>query len=324
MTKAPHGRSDSRQDHDDDLWDTSCRFGCGWRMAAAVPQFASAVFALLVPNSVIFDRIGYIRLHMTEDTTNHVAKTDVLKGEVVLVTGGSRGIGAAVAKAAASAGAAIAVGYRQDDGAALSVIESIRDSGGEAAAVRADVADPSEARRLVAEVEDSFGKIDGLVNNAGIMPTSPLLGISVDEWSAVLSTNLSGPFYCSQAALPGMLRRSRGSIVMISSRLGQVGWPELAHYSASKAGLLGLTKSMAREFGPQGIRVNAVAPGFTVTDMTREIVDTESGRRRLAELPSRQFPEPEDVAAAVLFLLSDAAGMFHGQTLNPNGGGFMQ
>jgi 3-oxoacyl-[acyl-carrier protein] reductase len=296
-------------------------------MAMAVPPFANALFALFASNSsidVTSNRIGYIHLHMREQATNHAVKTDVLKGEVVLVTGGSRGIGAAISKAAANAGATIAVGYRENDGAASSVIESIRGSGGEAAMFRADLADPSEARRLVAEVEASFGRIDGLVNNAGIMPTSPLLGIDVDEWSAVLSTNLSGPFYCSQAALPGMVQRSRGSIVMISSRLGQIGWPELAHYSAAKAGLLGLTKSMAREFGPRGIRVNAVAPGFTVTDMTREIVGTESGRRRLAELPSRQFPEPEDVAAAVLFLLSDAAVMFHGQTLNPNGGGYMQ
>ncbi len=156
------------------------------------------------------------------------------------------------------------------------------------------------------------------------MPSNPLTEIRDEEWNTVLHTNLFGPFYCSRAALPGMVERGSGSIVMISSRLGQIGWPELAHYSAAKAGLLGLTKSMAREFGPQGVRVNAVAPGFTVTDMTRDIVDTESGRRRLAELPSRQFPEPSNVASAVLFLLSDAASMFHGQTLNPNGGGFMQ
>ena len=107
-------------------------------------------------------------------------------------------------------------------------------------------------------------------------------------------------------------------------RLSQIGWPELAHYSAAKAGLLGLTKSMAREYGPHGIRINAVAPGFTITDMTRDIVGTEAGQRRLEELPSRRFPEPEDVADAVVFLLSDAASQFQGQTLNPNGGGFMQ
>ena len=247
-----------------------------------------------------------------------------LAGQVVVVTGGSRGIGAATARAAAGVGAAIAIGYREDGSAASSVVESIRGIGGVAEAFRADVSDPAEANQLITSVEGSFGKIDGLVNNAGIMPLSPLVEMSDDEWDAVLRTNLYGPFYCSRAALPGMVQRGRGSIVMISSRLGQIGWPELAHYSAAKAGLLGLTKSMAREYGPQGVRVNAVAPGFTITDMTRDIVDTESGRRRLAELPSRRFPEPENVAAAVVFLLTDAAALFHGQTLNPNGGGFMQ
>lgn len=248
----------------------------------------------------------------------------VLENKVVLVTGGARGIGAATAVAAAAAGADVAIGYREQTAAAETTVTKIRDLGRQAIAVQADISRPKEADRLIGEVEDALGSIDGLVNNAGIMPSSPLLEMSNDEWNAVLHTNLFGPFYCSRAALAGMLNRGSGSIVMISSRLGQVGWPELAHYSASKAGLLGLTKSMAREFGSQGVRVNAVAPGFTVTDMTRDIVDTESGRRRLAELPAPRFPEPEDVAAAVVFLLSDRAAAFHGQTLNPNGGGFMQ
>jgi 3-oxoacyl-[acyl-carrier protein] reductase len=261
---------------------------------------------------------------MNEHTTTHVADQHSLAGQVVLVTGGGRGIGAATARAAAEAGAGVAIGYREDVDAASEVVNSIREAEGDAEAFQADVSDPAEAKRMVAAVEDSFGRIDGLVNNAGIMPSSALVDMSDEEWDAVLRTDLFGPFYCSRATLPGMVQRGSGSIVMISSRLGQIGWPELGHYSAAKAGLLGLTKSMAREYGPQGVRVNAVAPGFTITDMTRDIVDTESGRRRLAELPSRRFPEPENVAAAVLFLLSDAAALFHGQTLNPNGGGFMQ
>jgi 3-oxoacyl-[acyl-carrier protein] reductase len=243
---------------------------------------------------------------------------------VILVTGGSRGIGAAIARSAAVAGATVAVGYLDDAKAASSVVDDIKDLGVDAAPFQADVSSREQAIRLITEVEDSFGQIDGLVNNAGIMPSSPFLEISDDEWTAVMRTDLFGPFYCSQAALPGMLERGTGSIVMISSRLGQIGFPELAHYSAAKAGLLGLTKSLAREVGPRGIRVNAVAPGFTVTDMTRDIVGTEAGERRLAELPSRRFPEPEHVAHAVVFLLSDASSQFHGQTLNPNGGGFMQ
>ncbi len=270
------------------------------------------------------EAILYNPAGVSEQTGNHPSGIHSLTGKVVLVTGSSRGIGAAIARAAADAGADVAIGYRERSEAAAEVVERIRDSGRQAVAFQADVSDPSESKRMIAEVEDSFGRIDGLVNNAGVMPSSPLLEMDDGEWDSVLRTNLFGPFYCSRAALPGMVRRGSGSIVMISSRLGQIGWPELAHYSAAKAGLLGLTKSMAREFGPQGIRVNAVAPGFTVTDMTRALVDTESGRRRLAELPSRRFPEPEDVAAAVMFLLSDAAATFHGQALNPNGGGFMQ
>lgn len=247
-----------------------------------------------------------------------------LANRVVLVTGGSRGIGAAIARAVAAAGADVAIGFLENSGAAQAVAEAVEAMGRSAAAFQADISEPDEARRMVAEVEEAFGKIDSLVNNAGVMPSSPVLEMSDEEWDEVLRTDLFGPFYCSRAVLPGMVKRGSGSIVMISSRLGQIGWPELAHYSAAKAGLLGLTKSMAREFGPRGVRVNAVAPGFTVTDMTRDLVNSESGRRRLAELPSRRFAEPEDVAASVVFLLSDAAALYQGQTLNPNGGGFMQ
>lgn len=247
-----------------------------------------------------------------------------LVGKVVLVTGSSRGIGAATARDAARAGADVAVAYHEQERAAARVVADITRLGRKAAAFQADVSNPAQVSRMVSEVEGHFGGIDGLVNNAGVMPSSPTLDITDEDWDEVLRVDLYGPFYLARAVLPGMLERGSGSIVMVASRLGQIGWPELAHYSAAKAGLLGLTKSMAREFGPRGIRINAVAPGFTVTDMTRHLVDTDSGRRRLAELPSGRFPEPEDVAAAIVFLLSDAAAMFHGQTLNPNGGGFMQ
>ncbi|NNC39787.1 MAG: 3-oxoacyl-ACP reductase FabG [Acidimicrobiia bacterium] len=261
---------------------------------------------------------------MNETTASSWTDNHSLTGKVVLVTGGSRGIGAAIATAAGRAGADVAIGYKDQPYSAQAVVREIEAMGRHSVSFQADISDPAKARGMIADVEAAFGRIDGLVNNAGIMPSSPLLEMSDEEWSSVLHTNLFGAYYCSSAALSGMVQRGEGSIVMISSRLGQIGFPELAHYSAAKAGLLGLTKSMAREFGPQGVRVNAVAPGFTVTDMTRDLVETESGRRRLAELPSRRFPEPQDVASAVLFLLSDAAALFHGQTLNPNGGGFMQ
>jgi 3-oxoacyl-[acyl-carrier protein] reductase len=139
----------------------------------------------------------------------------------------------------------------------------------------------------------------------------------------VLRTDLGSAFACSQAAIPGMLRRGQGSIVMISSRLGQIGFAGVAHYSAAKAGMIALAKSLSREFGARGVRANAVAPGVTVTAMGASVMDGEVGRRRMAELPLGRFATPEEVAAPVIFLLSDASATFLGQTLNPNCGGFM-
>lgn len=242
---------------------------------------------------------------------------------VLLVTGASRGIGAAIARAAATNGFDVAVGYADWEDGAAAVIADIAAAGGAGVALQADIADGTTARRLVAMAEDALGPLDGVVNNAGIMPETPFLEIDPDEWDRVIATDLSAVFHICQAAIPGMVARGSGAIVNISSRLGQIGWPHLAHYSAAKAGLLGLTKSLAREFGPAGIRVNAVAPGVTETDMTREVVQGETGRKRMAELPAGRFAQPSDIAASVLFLLSDAASMYHGQTLGPNGGGYM-
>jgi 3-oxoacyl-[acyl-carrier protein] reductase len=176
---------------------------------------------------------------------------------------------------------------------------------------------------MVEAVIDRFGKIDALVNNAGVMPESRVLDMSLQEWKDVIDVDLTGAFLCSRAVLPGMLERGSGAIVMIASRLGQIGFAGVAHYAAAKAGLLGLVKSLAKEVGPEGVRVNAVAPGVTVTDMTTDIVEGEVGRRRLAELPAGRFATPAEVAATVVFLLTDAAALYHGQTLNPNGGGHM-
>lgn len=246
-----------------------------------------------------------------------------LAGRSILVTGASRGIGAATAVRAALHGADIAIGYldRQDE--AEAVASRIQELGRRVVTLAADLTRPAEARRLVAEARAGLGTLDGLVNNAGIMPETPFLEIDDEEWDRVIATDLTAAFHTCRAALPAMVDRGSGVIVNISSRLGQIGWAGVAHYAAAKAGVLGLTKSLAREFGPRGIRVNAVAPGATVTAMTSDIVDSEAGERRLAELPAGRFAQPEDVAAAVVFLLSDDAAMFHGQTLGPNGGGFM-
>jgi 3-oxoacyl-[acyl-carrier protein] reductase len=246
-----------------------------------------------------------------------------LRGRLVLVTGASRGIGAAIALRAARAGADVAVAYHEHAGQADAVAEQVRALGGRAETFAADLSDPAQARAMVARVQDALGPVYGLVNNAGIMPQSPFLEISDAEWNRVLSTDLTAAFACSQAVLPGMLERGAGSIVMISSRLGQIGFAGVAHYAAAKAAMIALAKSLAREFGPQGIRANAIAPGVVVTDMGAQVMDGEVGRRRMAELPLGRFGTAEEIAESAVFLLSDASSLFLGQTLNPNGGGFM-
>ena len=186
------------------------------------------------------------------------------------------------------------------------------------------MADGAEAEGLVARVIERFGRVDGLVNNAGLTRRSGRSStITPDVWDDVIATDLTASFHTCRAALPSMLERGTGSIVNIASRLGQMGIAETAAYSAAKAGLIGLTRSLAREFGPRGIRVNAVAPGVVITDMTEDLVDSEEGKRRLRDMPLGRFGRPDEVADTVLFLLSDASALFTGQTLNPNSGGYM-
>lgn len=248
---------------------------------------------------------------------------DALAGQVVLVTGSSRGIGAQVAVKAAAEGATVAVHYRQAADKAAATVDRIRAAGGTAEAFGADLADGAAAERLVADVVDRFGRIDGLVNNAGRTQVGPFLELPPAEWELVIRTDLSAAFHTCRAALPSMVERGSGAIVNVASRLGQMGVPETAAYSAAKAGLIGLTRSLAREFGPRGVRVNAVAPGFTITEMTTDLAETEAGRSRLRDMPIGRFGRADEVADAVVFLLSDRASLFLGQTLNPNGGGYM-
>jgi 3-oxoacyl-[acyl-carrier protein] reductase len=248
---------------------------------------------------------------------------DELRGRVVLVTGSSRGIGAEVAVRAAAEGATVAVHYRTDAAAARGIVEKVRATGAEGDCFDADVADGRQATRLVERVIERFGRIDGLVNNAGLTQVGPFLDIEPAEWDAVIATDLTGAFHTCRAVLPSMVERGSGSIVNIASRLGQIGVAETAAYSAAKAGLIGLTRSLAREFGPKGIRVNAIAPGVTITDMTTDLVESEEGRRRLRDSALGRFGRADEVAEAVIFLLSDRASLFLGQTLNPNAGGYM-
>ena len=246
-----------------------------------------------------------------------------LQDRVVLVTGSSRGIGAEVAIRAASEGATVAIHYRSDAAAARGIVGKVREAGADADCFDADVTDGADAARLIERVIERFGRIDGLVNNAGLTQVGPFLEIDPAEWDAVIATDLTGAFHTCRAVLPSMVERGSGSIVNVASRLGQIGVAETAAYSAAKAGLIGLTRSLAREFGPKGIRVNAVAPGMTITDMTTDLVDSEEGRRRLRDSALGRFGRADEVAEAVVFLLSDRASLFLGQTLNPNAGGYM-
>ncbi len=247
-----------------------------------------------------------------------------LAGRVVLVTGSSRGIGAAVAKRAAAEGARIAVHYRTGAAEAESVVDAAIAAGSpESRSFAADLSFGDAAERLVGEVAAAFGGLDGLVNNAGIDQRGSSLELSPEEWDAVIATNLSAAFRTMRAAIPLMLDRGGGSIVNVASRLGQMGIAETAAYSAAKAGLIGLTRSLGREFGAKGVRVNAVAPGVTITEMTTNLVDSEEGRRRLRDMALGRFGTADEVAEAVVFLLSDRASLFVGQTLNPNAGGYM-
>jgi 3-oxoacyl-[acyl-carrier protein] reductase len=246
-----------------------------------------------------------------------------LSGRVVLVTGSSRGIGAEIAATAGALGATVAVHYRQSREPAEQTVARVRQSGGQAEAFEADVADGDQAERLVGRVIERFGRIDGLVNNAGVTQVGPFLEITPDEWDTVIRTDLTTAFRTCRAALPSMLERGSGSIVNIASRLGQMGIAETAAYSAAKAGLIGLTRSLAVEFGSRGVRVNAVAPGPITTEMTTDLEASDEGRRRIRGLPLGRFGRPEEVAEAAVFLLSDASSLFLGQTLNPNSGGYM-
>ncbi len=248
---------------------------------------------------------------------------DALAGRVVLVTGSSRGIGAEVAVKAAAQGATVAVHYLRSADAAIQTLARVRMAGGDGGSFSADLADGSQAEQLVERVIAQFGRIDGLVNNAGLTQVGPFLEIEPADWEAVIRTDLTAAFHTCRAVLPSMVERGSGSIVNIASRLAQIGVAETAAYSAAKAGLIGLTRALAREFGPLGIRVNAVAPGVTVTGMTTDLVESEEGRRRLRDMPLGRFGRPDEVADAVIFLLSDASSLFLGQTLNPNSGGYM-
>lgn len=237
---------------------------------------------------------------------------------VALVTGASRGIGAACAVALAESGYNVAVGYVNDADGAARTVADVEAAGGRGLAHRVDVSDEASAAAFVAAAE-SMGDLNAVVLNAGITRDGLALRMSAEDWGAVMRTNLDGAFYTARAALRGMIKRRAGSIVAVSSVVGLMGNPGQANYCASKAGLIGLVKSLAREVGGRGIRVNAVAPGYIVTDMTGELGDDQR-TSLLGATPLGRLGEPEDVASAVAFLCSPAAAYITGAVLPVDGG----
>lgn len=243
----------------------------------------------------------------------------MLKGKVALVTGASRGIGRAIALELARHGAKVAVNYAGSELKAKEVVEEIQNMGGEAFAIQADVSNAEAVERMVKEVVDRFERIDILVNNAGITRDNLLMRMKEEEWDEVININLKGVFHCTKAVTRPMMKQRYGRIVNIASIVGVSGNPGQANYVAAKAGVIGFTKTAARELASRNITVNAIAPGFITTDMTDRLSE-DIRAEMLKQIPLARFGEPEDIAKVVAFLVSDAANYITGQTIHVDGG----
>lgn len=245
-----------------------------------------------------------------------------LDGKVTIVTGASRGIGRSVAIELAKLGAKVVINYAGNQAAAEEVKNLIVSAGGQAIVIKADVGNVEAVDAMVKETIDTFGKIDILVNNAGITRDNLLMRMKEDDWDAVMNINLKGVFVCTKAISRIMMKQRAGKIINMTSVVGLMGNAGQANYAAAKAGVIGFTKSMAKELASRGITVNAIAPGFISTDMTAIL--SEQVKKELAEkIPVGRLGSPEDVAAAVAFLASDSANYITGQTLNVDGGMLM-
>ncbi len=242
-----------------------------------------------------------------------------IQDQVAVVTGSSRGIGRAIALRLAADGAKLVVNYRSDEAAAKEVVDQIVAGGGEAVAVQADVSQVAEAQALIDSAKKAFGRVDVLVNNAGTTRDTLIMRMSEEDWDLVIDTNLKGTFNCIKAVTRQMMRQREGRIVNISSVAGLGGNPGQANYAAAKAGIIGLTKTVAKELGSRGITCNAVAPGFVPTDLTASLPE-DLIQMGIDRTPLGRLGTTEDCAAAVSFLVSSDASFITGQVLAVDGG----
>ena len=239
--------------------------------------------------------------------------------QIVLVTGGTRGIGRAIALEFGRKGAKLVVNYTSSEEKAKALVSELAEMGCEAVAIQADVSRAEDAERLVSEAVKAFGRVDVLVNNAGITRDNLLIRMKESDWDEVMNVNLKGAFLMSKAVGKLMLKQRSGAMVNLTSVVGIMGNAGQANYSASKAGVIGLTKSLAREFASRGVRVNAVAPGYILTDMTSVLSD-EATSHFTSQIPLGRAGTPEDVAKAVCFLCSEDSAYMTGQVLHVDGG----
>lgn len=244
----------------------------------------------------------------------------MLRDKVTFITGASRGIGAHLAKDFACEGGIVMVGYCRNALLAEQVVASIGRDGGKAAAIYIDVASRSSINEAFQKIHTDFGPVTTLVNNAGIAQEKPFQDITDDDWDHVMNVNLRGAFACCQAALPSMVAQQYGRIINVASIGGQIGGINQVHYAASKAGLISLTRSLARIYGRDQITVNAIAPGLVETDMTTHELQTEAGREKVRQIPLGRTAHYDEMNKAVRFLASQDASYITGQTLNVNGG----
>ncbi len=243
----------------------------------------------------------------------------MLKGKCAVITGASRGIGKCIATKFAKEGANVVINYRNNEEEALKVKQELEDLGSQVLVVKADVSELEQAEKLIKEAKKEFGKVDILVNNAGITKDNLIIRMKEEDFDSVIKTNLKGAFNCLKEVTPIMLKQKYGKIVNMSSVVGVVGNPGQVNYCASKAGLIGMTKSLAKEIGSRNITVNAIAPGFIDTDMTKILSDDQK-KKILSQIPLNKFGNVEDIANVALFLASENSNYITGQVIHVDGG----